>query len=119
MEAIVTGVPFRFNGNVINDDLMEDFPRGCCVEVPCLVDGEGVHPCRVEKLPVQCAALCRTNINVQTLGVNAVLNRDRDTAFQAILLDPLTSAHLSIDKARKMFEEMWEAEKHLLTYYEQ
>jgi alpha-galactosidase len=118
MEAMATGVPFRFNGNVMNDDLVDGLPRGCCVEVPCLTDAQGVHPCHFGALPAQCVALCRTNVNVQDLAVRAVLDRDREAAYHAVLLDPLTAANCSLDDARRMFEEMWEAEKHLLSYYE-
>ncbi|OPZ22927.1 MAG: Alpha-galactosidase [candidate division BRC1 bacterium ADurb.BinA364] len=117
IEAVRTGVPFRFNGNVINDGLMDDFQPGCCVEVPCMTDGQGIHPCRVERLPAQCAALCRTNINVQELTVKAVLERDPEAAFHALLLDPITAAALPFGKARELFEEMWAAEKHLLDWY--
>jgi len=118
MEASVTGTPFRLNGNVMNHDLIPNLPAGCCVEVPCMADGEGLHPCRFGALPEQCAALCRTNVNVQELTVKAVLERNPEAAFQALLLDPITAAALSIDKARAMFEEMWEAGEDLLGYYD-
>ena len=117
MEAMTTNAPFRFNGNVLNDDLIANLPPGCCVEVPCLTDGEGVHPCRVGNLPEQCAALCRTNVNVQALTVKAVLERDREAAYHALLLDPITAAACSMDQARDLFEEMWAAEGDLMAYY--
>ncbi|MCL5270721.1 MAG: alpha-galactosidase [bacterium] len=121
MEAMMTGEVMRFNGNVMNEGpggLIDNLPPDCCVEVPCLTDAGGIHPCRVGSLPPQCAALCRTNVNVQELTVRAILDRDREAGFQAMLLDPLTSSTLSLSKAREMFEEMWAAETHLLGYYE-
>ena len=87
-------------------------------KVPCLVDACGIHPCHVGDLPDQCAALCRTNVNVQQLAVRAALNRDREAAYHALLLDPITAAALSLDKARDMFEELWQAEGDLLAYYD-
>ncbi len=117
MAAAVTDQPFRFNGNVMNDDLIANLPRNCCVEVPCMADKEGVHPCRVGDLPEQCAALCRTNVNVQALTAKAILDRDREAAFHALLLDPITAAACSMDQIRGMFEEMWAAEASLLDYY--
>lgn len=117
MEAVITDRPFRFNGNVINTGLVTNLPRGCCVEVPCMVDGGGVHPCHVGDLPAQCAALNRTNINVQELAVKAVLECDKEAAFHAVAVDPLTASLLPLDKIRAMFNEMWEGEKHLLTYF--
>jgi len=118
MEAVVTNIPFRFNGNVINHGLITNLPEGCCVEVPCMVDRHGVNPCHVGNLPPQCAAINRSNIAVQELAVQAVLNRDREAAFHALALDPLTSAVLPLHKIREMFEEMWAAERHLLKYFE-
>jgi len=110
VHSIETGMTTRFNGNVKNEGLITNLPWGCCVEVPCLVDKTGIHPCYVGDLPPQCAALNRTNINLQELGVLATVNKDKDLAFQAILLDPLTSAILTIDETRKMVNEMFQAE---------
>ena len=94
--------------------LITNLLRGCCVEVPCFVDKSGIHPCYVGDLPPQCAALNRTNINVQELGVKAAVEKDKTLAFQAILVDPLTSAVLTIDETRRMVNEMFEAEKEFL-----
>jgi len=112
--AMETGVPCRINGNVKNDGLITNLLRGCCVEVPCFVDKNGIHPCYVGDLPPQCAALNRTNINVQELGVKAAVEKDKTLAFQAILVDPLTSAVLTIDETWRMVNEMFEAEKEFL-----
>lgn len=117
IEAKVTGVPYVFNGNVLNNGLITNLPDGCCVEVPCLVDRNGIQPCVIGDLPAQCAALCRTNVNVQELAVRAILDRDREAAYHALMLDPVTSDVLSLEEGRKLFEEMWEAEGDLLGWY--
>jgi alpha-galactosidase len=118
IQARVTAEPFRFNGNVMNRGLITNLPEGCCVEVPCVVDDGGVHSQVVGELPPQCAAINRSNIAVQELAVRAVMERDREAAFHAVALDPLTASVLSLDEIRQMFEDMWEAEGHLLTYFD-
>lgn len=118
MEAILTNVPFSFNGNVLNTGLISNLPEGCCVEVPCLVDGRGVHPCYVGDLPPQLAALNRSNVNVIELGVKAVLDKDREAAFHACAVDPLTASVLPLDKLREMFDELWAAEEGLLAWFD-
>ena len=119
IEATQTGVPYAFNGNVINSGSIDNLPRRCCVEVPCLVDREGVHPTYVGELPPQLAALNMTNINVQELAVRAVLDRDKEAAFHAVALYPLTAALLPLHEIRAMFEEMWAAEGALLNYFDE
>ena len=118
MEAVVTNTPYRFHGNVMNTHLVTNLPAGACVEVPCLTDGRGVHPCYVGDLPGQLAALNRTNVNVQQLAVEAALNKDKKAAFQAVALDPLTAAVLPLHRIREMFDEMWAAQKDLLAWME-
>lgn len=118
MEAMLTDVPYRFNGNVMNSGLIDNLPSGCCVEVPCMVDARGVHPCHVGALPPQLAALNRSNVAVQELAVRAVLERDREAAFHACALDPLTAAVASLDQIRAMFDELWAAEEHLLKWFD-
>jgi alpha-galactosidase len=117
MQAVVSNKPYKFNGNVMNTGLIPNLPDGCCVEVPCLVDRQGVQPCYVGKLPAQLAALNLSNIVVQELAVRAVLDRNRDAAFHACAMDPLTRSVCSLDQTRAMFEELWEAEGDLLAYY--
>jgi len=119
IEAVVTGEPFCFNGNVMNRGLIDNLPGECCVEVPCVAERAGVRPCRVGALPPQCAALNRSNIAVQEMAVRAVLERDREAAFHAVALDPLTASVLPLDQIRRMFDEMWEAEGELLAYFEE
>jgi alpha-galactosidase len=110
IHSMETGTPRRVNANVRNEGLISKLPEGSCVEVPCLVDKGGVHPCFVGDLPPQCAGLNRTNINVHELGVLASVEKDRDLVLQALLLDPLTSAMLTIGEIRRMVDEMFEAE---------
>ena len=105
--AIETGEPFRFNGNVMNTGLITNLPQGCCVEVPCLVDNMGVHPCYVGDLPPQCAALNRNRIAGDELMVKGILERDRKAIEQAIALDPLTAAVCTLDQIHELTEELF------------
>ena len=117
MNAIETGEPATINGNVSNFGLISSLAEGSCVEVPCLVDDLGVHPMVVGELPPQLAALCRSNMAVQELAVRAVLEGSRDAARHAVMLDPLTSATLSLDEIDSMFDEMWAAHGDQLSLY--
>jgi len=114
--ACETNDPFRINGNVMNNGIITNLPKGCCVEVPCMVDNTGVRPCYVGELPTQLAALNNSNIAVQDLTAQAVLNRDLRKAYHALLLDPLTSAVCTTAQIRSMFDELVEAEGDLLAY---
>ena len=118
LEAVVTGKPFRFMGNVRNDSYIANLPNGCCVEVPTFADDTGLHPSRVGELPPQCAAACLTNINVQTLGGLAALEADTEHLVQAVALDPLTSAVCTLKEVRDMCSEMLEAERAWLPQFE-
>jgi alpha-galactosidase len=106
IHALETGTPHRIFGNVINTGLITNLPNGCCVEVPCLVDRTGIHPCHGGDLPAQLAALCRTNVNVQELTVQALVNADRDALRYAVKLDPLTGAVCSLEEIDQMVTEM-------------
>jgi alpha-galactosidase len=117
IHSLETGQPSRINGNVKNTRLITNLPEGCCVEVPCLVDKEGIHPCHIGDLPAQLAALNRTEINVHELAVRGIVEKDKTKIFQAILLDPLTGALLTIDETRRMVDEIFEAEKEYLVGY--
>jgi len=117
IHSMETDIPCRINGNVKNKGLITNLPENCCVEIPCLVDKAGIHPCYVGELPSQCAALNRTNINVQELAVKASLEKNEGAAIQAIMLDPLTSSLLTLDEIRKMVKEMFEAEKKYLPQF--
>ena len=114
IQSIETGVPVEVYGNVKNTGLITNLPEGCCVEVPCMVDKEGVHPCYVGDLPPQLAALNRANVSVQELTVKGIVEKDKNKIFQAILLDPLTGAVLTIDEIHEMVDELFEANKDYL-----
>jgi len=118
LEAKTTDKPFRLQGNVRNDGYITNLPDGCCAEVPCFVDGRGLHPIRVGKLPVQLAALNRSNIAVQELIVESAFTGDPEHAMQAIAMDPLTSAVCTLDECRQMTIEMLEAQREWLPQFE-
>lgn len=118
IEAIVTGNTMQVNVNVLNTGhLIDDFPEQTCVEVPCLVDGMGVHPIRVGSLPPVLAAMNMTNINVQLLAIEAARTRKKEDILRAVMLDPHTSAELSIDDMAKMVDEMIEAHGNFMAMY--
>jgi len=107
LEAIETGNPTRIHGNVLNTGhLIPNLPRRACVEVPCLVDRNGVQGCHVGDLPEACAAINRTNVNVQLLTVSAALTRKKDHIYQAAMLDPHTAAELTLDEIRSMCDDL-------------
>ena len=117
MESIVENKPYQIGGNVINNGCIENLPAEACVEVPCLVNGDGINPCHVGRLPVQLAAMNMTNINVQLLTIEAARTKNRDTIYQAAMLDPLTAANLSIDDIVKMCDELIEAHGEYMKMY--
>jgi Alpha-galactosidases/6-phospho-beta-glucosidases, family 4 of glycosyl hydrolases len=116
IEAMVTNQPTRINGNVPNDGLIDNLPTGCCVEVPCLVDRNGVQPTHFGPLPVPLAALNRTNINVQELIVEAAVKRNKDAVYHAVALDPLTAAVCTLPQIRAMVDELLVAQEQWLGY---
>ena len=109
MEAMETNRPYKIGGNVLNTGLITNLPRNAVVEVPCLVDKSGVTPCYIDDLPEQCAALNRTNINVQLLTIEAARTRKKDYIYQAALLDPHTASELDIDTTIAMCDALIEA----------
>ncbi|WP_342422581.1 alpha-glucosidase/alpha-galactosidase [Paenibacillus sp. FSL E2-0178] len=106
LEAMETNVPFKIGGNVMNTGLIPNLPKEACVEVPCLVDRSGVTPTYVGDLPPQCAALNRTNINTQLLTIEAAMTRKKEHIYHAAMLDPHTSAELSMDDIINMCDEL-------------
>ena len=117
MDAITTGTPTMIAGNVLNKGLITNLPGDCCVEVPCLVDKNGVQPTYVGKLPTQLAALNRTNINVQELTVEAAITLEKDKIYQAALMDPHANAELSISEIKAMVDELIAAHGDYLPAY--
>ena len=117
MEAMETGNPTKIGGNVLNRGLITNLPHNACVEVPCLVDRNGIQPTVIGDLPEQCAALNRTNINVQLMTIEAARTRKKDDIYRAVMLDPHTSAELSIDEIVAMCDELIEAHKGWMPEY--
>ena len=101
-----TDVPYRIHGNVLNTGLITNLPKEACVEVPCLVDRNGINPCYVGDLPEQCAAMNRTNINVQLLAIQAAITKKKDYIYQAAMMDPHTASELSIDHIKAMCDDL-------------
>lgn len=118
MEAMVTGVPYKIGGNVINNGLIANLPDEACVEVPCLVDRSGITPCRVGALPTQLAAMNVTNINAQLLAIEAAVTKKKDKIYQAAMLEPHTAAELSIDDIVSLCDELIAAHGAWLPKYE-
>jgi alpha-galactosidase len=117
IHSIETGVPRVVYGNVPNDHLIDNLPAGCCVEVPCLVDGNGLQPTRIGALPPQLAALMQTNVNVQALTVEAALTGKREHIYHAAMLDPHTAAELDLDQIYALVDELIAAHGDLLPHY--
>lgn len=117
IESILTDKPSRIGGNVLNHGLITNLPDDAVVEVPCLVDGNGVQGCYVGALPPQCAAMNMTNVNVQQLTIEAVLTRRRELVYQAAMLDPHTAAELSLDEIVKMCDELFAAHGNMIPEY--
>ena len=109
IHSMETGQPRVIYGNVPNNDLISNLPDGCCVEVPCLVDGNGIQPTRVGELPPQLAAMMQTNINVQSLTVEAALSGNREHVYHAAMLDPHTGAELDLDQIWALVDALIDA----------
>ena len=109
MEAVVTNKSLKIGGNVINNGLITNLPDDACVEVPCMIDGNGINPCYVGKLPVQLAAMNMTNVNVHLLTIEAAVTKKREDIYRAALLEPRCAAILSIDDIIKMVDELIDA----------
>ncbi|MFP7296741.1 alpha-glucosidase/alpha-galactosidase [Neobacillus niacini] len=110
IEAMETNIPFKFGGNVLNTGrLISNLPERACVEVPCVVDRSGIMPVFIGDIPEQLAALNRTNINSQLLTIEAAITGKRDAVYQAAMLDPHTSAELSIDDMISLCDDLIEA----------
>ncbi len=111
MEAMETNIPYKIGGNVLNNGLITNLPHNACVEVPCMVDKSGIAPTFIGDLPEQCAAINRTNINVQLLTIEAARTLKKEYIYQAVMMDPHTAAELSIDDIKAMCDDLIEAHK--------
>jgi alpha-galactosidase len=117
IHSIETDTPRVVYGNVSNHNLIDNLPQGSCVEVPCLVDKNGVQPTKVGTLPPHLAALMQTNINVQSLTVEAALTGKREHIYHAAMLDPHTAAELSLEEIWALVDELIAAHGSLLPTY--
>ncbi len=106
IHSMETGVPRTIYGNMPNYDIIDNLPYGCCVEVPCLVDKNGVQPTRIGSIPPHLAALMQTNINVQSLTVEAALTCKREHIYHAAMLDPHTAAELDLDQIWSLVDDL-------------
>lgn len=107
IQTMTEGGSFQLGGNVLNTGhLISNLPEEACVEVPVLVNGNGIYPVRVGALPVQCAAMNMTNINVQLLTIEAAVTGKKDHIYQAAMLDPHTGSELDIDTIKKMVDDL-------------
>jgi alpha-galactosidase len=109
IHSMETGIPRVVYGNVRNGDLITNLPRECCVEVPCLVDRNGIQPTSIGDLPPQLAAIIMTNVNVQSLTVDAALTGRRDRVYQAAMMDPHTAAELTLDEIWSLVDDLIQA----------
>ena len=117
IEALETGEPFRFNGNVKNDGFITNLPNDATVEIPIYADKEGFHPFTIGDLPTHLAAMNQSNLSVQGLAAEAAITGDPELVFWAAAMDPLTSAVLDLKQIRDMVGEMLEAEAEWLPQF--
>ena len=118
IHSIETGQPRVVYGNLPNHHLIDNLPQGCCVEVPVLVDKSGLQPTRIGALPPQLAALMQTNVNVQSLTVEAALTRKREHIYHAAMLDPHTAAELDLDQIHALVDDLIAAHGDWLPIYQ-
>ncbi|MBR4887721.1 MAG: alpha-glucosidase/alpha-galactosidase [Clostridia bacterium] len=117
IKAVMTDQPFRIHGNVLNTGLITNLPQNACVEVPVMVDRNGLNPCFVGDLPEQCAAINRTNINVQLLTIQAARSLKKEDVYMAAYMDPHTSSELSLDDIKSLCDDLFEAHEGWLPQY--
>lgn len=118
IHSLETGTPRVIYGNVANHGLIDNLPDGCCVEVPVLVDKNGMQPTKIGRLPPQLAALMQTNINVQSLTVEAALTRKREHIYHAAMLDPHTAAELDVEQIGHLVDDLIAAHGSWLPAYQ-
>ena len=118
IHSIETGEPRVIYGNMPNYGLIDNLPEGCCVEVPCLVDKNGIQPTKIGSLPPHLAALMQTNINVQALTVEAALTGKREHIYHAAMLDPHTAVELDLDQIWSLVDDLLAAHSGWLPEYD-
>lgn len=114
IHSVETGQPRVIYGNVANNGLIDNLPAGCCVEVPCLVDKNGVQPTKIGAIPMQLAAMMRTNVGVQELTAEAVITGNLEHVYHAAMLDPHTAAELDLRQIHSLVTELLEAHRDYL-----
>ncbi len=117
IEACETGIPYCIHGNVINTGLITNLNPKACVEVPIMVDSNGLNPCFVGELPTQLAGLNNTNIDVQLMTIQAAVSRKKEDVYMAAYLDPHTKETLSLDDIKSLCDDLFEAHKDWLPEY--
>jgi alpha-galactosidase len=117
IHSMETGTPRIVYGNVANRGLIDNLPQGCCVEVPCLVDRNGLQPTKIGMMPPHLAALQQTNINVQSLVVEAALTGKREHIYHAAMLDPHTAAELSLEQIWSLVDDLIAAHGDIMPKY--
>ena len=117
IEAAATDRPYRIHGNIMNNGFITNLPSDAIVEVPCLVDRNGIQGTCVGRLPEVCASLNRTNVNVHLLVLEAALRKSRESIYHAAYLDPHTASELTLDGIRSLCDELIEAHKDYLPEY--
>ncbi len=117
MDAIVTDTPYKIGGNILNRGMIPNLPTDACVEVPCLVDGMGIHPTYVGELPVHLAGMNMTNINAQMATIEAARSRKKEDIYRAAMLDPHTAAELTMEEIVAMCDELIEAHGEYMAMY--
>lgn len=118
IHSIETGEPRVIYGNMPNYGLIDNLPQDCCVEVPCLVDKNGIQPTKIGSLPPHLAALMQTNVNVQAMTVEAALTGKREHIYHAAMLDPHTAAELDLDQIWNLVDDLLEAHADWLPEYQ-
>jgi alpha-galactosidase len=118
MEAMIKDQVIKIGANVLNNGCVENLPYEACVEVPCMVDGGGVTPCHVGRLPEQCAGLNRTNVNVQLMVMDAAIHKRRESIYHAAMLDPRTSQELTLDEIVSLCDKMIQASSPYMAVFE-
>ena len=109
INSVWTDTPSTIYGNISNKGFIPDLPEGCAVEVPCIIDAEGIHPNRVTDIPPQLIAIMRSNINVQELTVKALIAQDRQYVYHAAMMDPHTGAELDLEQIWQMVDDLLDA----------
>jgi len=109
---------FEFNGNVRNRGYISNLPEGCCVEVPVLASERGLEIIHPGPLPEHIAIFNNVSSRIEELCVRAAIEKNSRKIFQAICMDPLSSAVLSLEEIKQMVDEMFLQNKEYLPGFE-